>query len=315
MLEIRFATESDYPRISQIWNAIEPDHHVSAEALLEASRLRDPKYQSADFVALSDDEIVAHANYAQSIGTYHPQKFGVWFHVPLDHWHEGVQDRLYDHVLRDLERFDPISLRSNSREHRPYEIEWLLAKGFHEVQRNWESRLQLDAFDAARWASKVARVKNAGFHFKALSGLKDTPEFRQALYDLWCEVRRDVPRPEAVSEVSFEQFVKRNFENQNLLSDAYLVALDEGGQFVATTALWRSFETDVLEIGLTGTRVHYRRQGLAFALKIESLAWAKAQGYAEVRTSNALVNTGILRINDALGFERQSANIKFLKTM
>jgi mycothiol synthase len=147
-----------------------------------------------------------------------------------------------------------------------------------------------------------------------MSDFEDTPEFRQALFEVWSECRRDVPRPEPTSEVSFEQFVKQDFESAYLLRDAYLVALDSSGKMVATSALWRDDEDGVLNIGLTGTRAEHRRQGLALGLKIASLEWAKTHGYTKVRTWNEQNNRAILEINAALGFVKQPAWMDFLKT-
>jgi hypothetical protein len=51
------------------------------------------------------------------------------------------------------------------------------------------------------------------------------------------------------------------------------------------------------------------------ALKVRSLAWAKATGAPEVRTWNESNNQGMLAINIALGFVRQPAWITYLKAI
>ncbi len=312
--EIRASTPDDYPRLCQIFNAIEPDSLETMEGMHEEERSRDPKCQHAEFVALLNGEIVAQADYGQFSGMYHPQKFGAWFHTDPEHWDSGVQDALYNHILRELERFDPISLLSSTRENRPHELEWLRARGFTERQRTWENRLRLERFDPSRWEAQLERIRAAGYSFKAMSDFQDTPEFRRSLFDLWAECRRDVPRPEVTTEIGFEQFVKYNFEGAYRLPEAYLIALDSSGQMVATSALWRSDETGVLTIGLTGTRAEHRRQGLALGLKVAALEWAQRNGYAEVRTWNEQHNRAILDINAALGFVQQPAWIDLLKT-
>jgi mycothiol synthase len=313
--EICASTSADYPRLVEIFNAIEPDHVESVEGMMEEIRERDPKCKYGEFVALQNGVIVAQADYGQFSGMYHPQKFGLWFHTHPDAWSSGVQEALYQHLLRELEVYDPISLLSSSRENRPRELEWLGARGFVETQRTWENRLKLSNFDVTQFEPQLERVRAAGYSFKAMSDFEDTPEFRLELFDLFAECRRDVPRPEPTTEITFERFVTFTFEGSYLLKEAFLVALDANGRMVATSALWHTDEAGVLNIGLTGTRADSRRKGLAQGLKIASLIWAKENGYLELRTWNEQNNRAILEINSNLGFVQQPAWIDLVKTL
>ena len=313
--EIRASTKDDYPRLIEIFNAIEPDHVETVEGMKEEIRERDPKCKYGEFVALQRGVIVAQADYGQFSGMYHPQKFGLWLHTHPDAWDSEVQEVLYQHVLRELKVYDPISLLSSTRENRPHELEWLAARGFKETQRTWENRLRLEEFEPARWEPQLERVREAGYSFKAMRDFEDTPEFRLELFDLFAECRRDVPRPEPTTEITFERFVTFTFEGSYLLKEAFVVALDVGGRMVATSALWRTDENGVLNIGLTGTRADSRRKGLAQGLKIAALQWAKQNGYLEVRTWNEQDNRAILEINSNLGFVQRPAWIDLVKTL
>jgi GNAT superfamily N-acetyltransferase len=70
----------------------------------------------------------------------------------------------------------------------------------------------------------------------------------------------------------------------------------------------------MLRTGLTGVRRAYRRRGLALALKVRSLAFAKEQGYRRVITENESNNRGMLHINEELGFVKNPAWIHYVKT-
>ncbi len=303
--------KSDYPRIAEIFNQVEPDHLATVESMLEEDRMREPHLRCAEFVALREGEIVAQIDYNQYPGMYHPQKFGVWLHVPSALWETGLPDALYAHVRRELEPFDPLALHTATRENRAHEIAWLEGLCFFEKQRSWENHLDLKHFESSAWSANLERIATAGYSLKSLAQLEDTPQFRRELYDCWLECRRDVPRPDAATEPSFEQFEKREFGHAYLSREGYFVALDLSGRMVATSALWRTDENGVLDTGLTGTRREHRAKGLGLALKIAGLTWAKAHGYTQVRTWNEQNNTIMLEINARLGFQRQPVWIDY----
>ncbi|MBI3975568.1 MAG: hypothetical protein HY334_04170 [Armatimonadetes bacterium] len=63
--------------------------------------------------------------------------------------------------------------------------------------------------------------------------------------------------------------------------------------------------------GITGTRRAYRNRGLALALKLRTVAFARARGVREIRTWNDTLNAPMLHINVKMGFVRQPAWISF----
>jgi predicted GNAT superfamily acetyltransferase len=64
-----------------------------------------------------------------------------------------------------------------------------------------------------------------------------------------------------------------------------------------------------LGIDLSGVHPAYRRRGIGTALKAQSMILARQRGYHTMRTTNDPVNTGILAINDRLGFKRLPAQV------
>lgn len=312
MFQIRPAITTDHPRIAEIFNQVEPDYLTTVESMLEEDRLREPHLRCAEFVALQNGEIIAQIEYTQVAGMYHPQKFGIWLHVPPSIWQTGVQDAMYAHIRRELEPFEPIALYIMTRQNRAHEIAWLGKLGFIEKQRSWESHLDLERFEPQIWTAPLERIGAVGYTIVSLAQFEDTPKFRRDLYDCWLECRRDVPRTDATTEPTFEQFDNREFGHAYLLREGYFVALDSSGRMVATSAMWRTDEDGVLDTGLTGTRREHRAKGLGLALKIAGLTWAKAHSYAQVRTWNEQHNTVMLTINARLGFEHQPAWIDYL---
>ncbi len=315
MLEIREFQESDYAAIAIVYNAAQPEKNHTADGLRHADGTRDEKCKHARWVAEMAGRIVGVAEYDQFAGMYHPRKFGAWVH--LEPQHDNVQNRaaLWDRIVAALEVFEPLSILSYGREDRRATIEFLVSQGFQEKMRYWESRLDVNAFDPAPYKGVQDDVHAAGFEIKTLAELGDDPEYRQKLFELWADCRRDVPRPDEATEVGFAQFSKWTFESPYLLRDACFIALETlTGRWAGMSQLWKS-EGAYLSTGLTAVRREYRRNRLALATKLRGIEYARSVNSPEIRTGNESNNRGMLSINEALGFVKQPAWIDLVKVL
>lgn len=312
--KIRPFEEHDYPAIAEVLAAAWPDE-VHTEAGLREHDDHAPEVKWGRFVAEIEGKIVGQGEYTQFEGMYHPQKFGVWVTVKPPFRRQGIGKALYGAVLEALKPHHPISILSSTREDQPQAIAWLQKLGFVEKMKYWESRLDLQSFDFAPYTGKVEAVEAAGFELSSMKELESDPDYKQKAYDLWLEARLDVPRPDAISEVSFEDYCKWVFDSKYYWPEGFLMAVDKRtGQYVSMSTLWKT-DGDYLHTGLTGTRRAYRRKGLALALKLRAVAIAKAAGAREIRTGNEVGNRAMLTINEALGFVKQPVWIDFVKQL
>ena len=92
-----------------------------------------------------------------------------------------------------------------------------------------------------------------------------------------------------------------------------LAVADDGERFVGTSQLGQGTSPEELRTGLTGVRREYRRRGIALALKVHALAFARSRGYQRVLTENESNNRGILAINERLGFVKNPVWVHYLK--
>jgi mycothiol synthase len=314
-LTIRPFEATDYTAIAKLFNANFAEFAMSADEFQFEDDKRPSHCRWARWVAESEGRVVGFTHYDQHASVYHPRRFQLTIVVDPALYGRGIGRRLYDVVLTEVQRFDPLSVDEWSREDMACRVGFLERRGFVEDMRMWASVLDLTTFEPGRFADLVLAVEAQGIHLLSLAELGPrNPDVQHKLYDLWCEVRHDVPvAPGDVrADVPFEHFWEQH-DRPTFLPAGFFVAVDDD-QYVGESGLWLSPEPRVLRTGLTGVRRAYRRRGIASALKVRALEFAMAQGYREVRTENESNNRGMLGINEQLGFVKNPAYVHFLKT-
>ena len=67
--------------------------------------------------------------------------------------------------------------------------------------------------------------------------------------------------------------------------------------------------------GFTGVRLEYRRHGIATALKLHSIEYAKLHDYKVIQSFNRPIQSADLELNQKLGFQVLSANVVLEKCL
>jgi GNAT superfamily N-acetyltransferase len=92
-----------------------------------------------------------------------------------------------------------------------------------------------------------------------------------------------------------------DLEHPNLSHEGSFVVLD-GDQPVAFGFLTVDLQRRVAYNQLTATLPGYRRRGLALLVKLATTRWAAANGIERILTENDRENSGMLALNDSLGY-------------
>jgi len=315
-IQIRAFTPDDYEATVRITNAIFPD----APTTVAERRFEDEHWDAAKYFR---DRVVAYAPPGgQILGfggvshfpwSFHPQKFQVTIRVHPDTRRRGVGSRLWDHLVEVLRTHDAIAVRTMVRENTPEGVSFVLRRGFREVMRVWESRLDVAACDLTRFRRQVDRVAASGVTITTLAAeLARDPNSLQRLYQLHSTIGEDVPQPDQFTAPSFELFRTYVLESPQALPDAHFIAVADG-QYVGVSNLGKPELGDWFLQNLTGVMQTYRGRGIATALKVHTVEYAKSHRIREIRTWNEIRNAGILAINQRMGFVRQPAWVHYQK--
>lgn len=309
-------SDADYVALVDVVNSAYPDYPETVDEVKFGDANQPAHIKKARWMAERDGVVVGYANYHQFEGMYHPRRFGISAVVAPACRGQGIGGALYDTVLAALAAHNPLSVRARYRSDVTASERFLAARGFVEDMRDWESRLTVTTFDPTPFLAQAERAAANGIHIVSLAELiARDPDHRARLYDLDMTLSADVPSPEPFTPISCEQFEKWIFANPNFLPEGYFVALD-GTHYVGSTALWKSQSTpQELYTGLTGVRREYRRMGIALALKLRAIAFARSYGATVIKTWNESNNRGMLSINEALGFVKQPIWVNVQKTL
>lgn len=307
-ITIRPFRSADYPAIVDLWNAVHPNAKRTAEELEREDRTLPAKYLWERLVAAHDGRVVGMALYDQNPGMYHPHVFQVDVVVAEAHRSRGIGRRLHEALLRRLEPRRPTRRIGRVHADDRRAVDFAHELGYREIKRDVNSALDLRAFDPAPWLPVVERVEAQGIDLVTMADIPvDDPRIR-AYFELFSVVRADAPRSMPATPIDFDFFVTEVIETPDAAREAAILAFD-GERCVGLTQVYRSDASDELQTGLSGVDRDYRRRGIATALKVRSLAAAKALGAPSIRTDNDARNVGMLALNRRLGFVERPAQL------
>ncbi len=313
-MKIRAYRDADLAAYVAIRNAVDPERPTSLEeARHDDARWDSRRYHMARFAAEdAGGRICGWGQVAHVPWHFHPRKYGLRLEVDPGHRRRGIGARLFTRLRQELQARAALLVRAEATEDNTEGVGFLTRRGFREVCRDLESRLDAAAFDPAPFAGAVEQVARRGVAITTLAAeMGQDPGVLREVYGLHLASGSGQPVMDTITPPPYEEFVSNEIHGPRALLDAWFLAR-AGDRLVGESTLERlPGSPGRLEVGYTGVLPEFRRRGIALALKLQTIAYARDHGFRSIETKNRASNTPMLRLNTALGFLPLPARMTF----
>jgi mycothiol synthase len=307
----RAFTPGDYPTLVDLLNASWPAYPTTVEQLSmqDETALRHPEARFQRYVVEHMGNLIASGHYEQPPRFYEPGRFRVQIFVHPRYQKQGLGSHLYQRIMCELREAQACSIWTKIREDMPDSLRFVRTCGFYEELSVWEYRLDVALFNPAPYAELTTALGAQGIEIVSLRDLESDTARKQKVYDLYKETGRDLPLTEHWTEPSYELFQQ---DLAKRAPESYFIAL-HGQEYVGLSYLSEHRTEQYCSVEHTGIRRAYRRRGIALALKLRGIAYARHHGYPGIRTTIDSANRASLALNERLGFVKHPAWIVFTK--
>ena len=315
---VREATPADYPALVAVGKSSYPDYAETVEEWRHwDTNWNHDKYFKLRLVAVDADRVVGYGQVNHMHWAFVPTKYRLDVTVMPRERRLGHGTALYDELVAAVEGRKGRTLGAAAKESMTDGVRFLTKRGYREVKRDWESRLFVQGFDFARFATADDRIAKQGVRVTTLADEMETdPAALQKAFELNEDSRMDIPSVDPPTHQTFDEFRRDDIDPPNALLDAFFIAVDKDGRYLGLSNLFRSLDNPTfLWQGITGVRRDARGKGIAMALKLRTVHFAIDRGVEHIKTWNDVHNKPMLSINEAMGFVKQPAWVSYEKDL
>ncbi|MES2459474.1 MAG: GNAT family N-acetyltransferase [Armatimonadota bacterium] len=225
----------------------------------------------------------------------------------------GVGRVLWEQMERDLFEIGTVTVVTVGpwvRAENTAACRFLLALGFQHVNGEGPVQLSVAGADLSPLSSVAAHLADQGILITTLAAEQEkTQDFESCLrkyYALFGEVEKDVPGRTQATPTSYEQCMEE-LEQPGMQKESVFIAI-HNGEYVGLSILGRRVAEQDVRFGgpsslsqhLTGVGQDYRRRGIALALKLRTIKYAREHGFERILTNSD--NPAMRALNQRLGF-------------
>lgn len=311
MISLREATLEDAAAYAAVWNRANPgEPPTTVERVQHAERNRDPALPWLRILADADGQPVGAGTVARYSWIAAPL---LWIGIGVvpEHRRRGIGSALLARLL-PYAREHGETLVTQVDQENAAGLAFASKHGFVERWRRFESVLDVDAFDPTPYTGFRERLEAQGITLTTLAK-EDGPETRREVHALWERLTNDIPTAFPIQTPAYDQFVGEILEGPDANLEAFILAKAEG-RFIGLTAITTPSGRPAYQ-HLTAVDPAYRGQGLATALKVAVIEYARHHGIRQIRTFNDTANLPMLRVNERLGYRRLPSRIVSTRTL
>ncbi len=312
---IRPLQKFDVDRVIALCSVIQPECVCDLEEYLR--RFDEPECAASvllrQWAAIEDssDQLIGYAACWNVVR----RKYRMGLMVHADWRKHGVGGGLLEAILTALRSSPPVTLQARTWEAWTDSLRFLRRRGFDEIHRMIELQLNLIDADLTALADLPCSLKAQGVQFTTLRLEGEDDKFWANLTDLQQNAIIDWPDPDPDGAVMTptEADVRRMFYSLKTTADMIFLA-KAGGLFIGYTALGPDHRApEAIGTGPTAVRLEYRGRGVATALKVLALTYAREQGWNAATTRSA--NPVMIHVNEKLGFQRGRAEVRLVRRL
>lgn len=181
----------------------------------------------------------------------------------------------------------------------------------------FESVLNVDKHSDEEIDRIVAETSaRAGVRFTSLEEFGRSPENEDALYQMSYECDLDEPTSQEFGLMSREDYQRLVLDAPWFRTEGTILAV-AGDEWVASHVLGPSGDEkgEDFSVDYTGVLRPYRGKGVAFALKLLGVKYARSQGGKRMITHNDSTNEAMLAVNRKLGYVPQPGTLFMTKLL
>ena len=303
--KLRVFDDPDWPTVSAIASARAGKDTPGYELWLNRrQKFDESRYFRRQYVVENarNKQIVAYGAVEQTV--YLP-KYRLFLLTNPEWLKRGVADLLFDRLMNDLREAKAITVSCRQYASEIAPVDFLKSRGFAEVSRVLDLRLEVAAADVSSIEPLRKRIYEHGISISTFADERTRdPRCVEKLYELTTLLNQDDPaRGPFVPPAYNAREALMWLEMKYVLPDAYFIA-KHGENYVGVSdvSLFEALPGGLTQ-GFTGVKREYRRQGLATLLKVCGIAYAQSHGYQLIQAFNKPEQTAIRALNEKLGFE------------